>query len=166
MPYEWEFTTGGRPEDLRGKKCHRGPMIDVEVRMSQPFVIMGFLERERVKLLEALVDTTLWPVRTRDDVLRVLNGDMGSIFTRLLPQKKYLQVLICEKRRAIDIDADVRWLDSSFKAGVERLLQYGIQEQHIVLMRSALQSESPIQRVAGRCAVILIAAYIELDAGT
>jgi len=166
MSYEWEFTTGGRPEDLRGKKCHRGPMIDVEVRMSQPFVTLRFLERERVKLLEALVDITLWAVRTRDDVLRVLNGDMGAIFARLLPQKKYLQALICEKRRAIDIDRDVSWLDRSFLTGVERLLQFGIQKQHIALMRSALQSESPIQRVAGRCAVILIAAYIELDAGT
>lgn len=166
MPYEWEFTTGGRPEDLRGKKCHRGPMIDIEVRMSRPFVSMVFLERERVKLLEALVDTTLWAVRTRDGVLRVMNGDLGAVFTRLLPQKKYLQVLICEKRRAIDIDRDVVWLDRSFVSGVERLLQYGIQEQHIALMRSALQSGSPIQRVAGRCAVILIAAYLELDAGT
>lgn len=166
MSYEWEFTTSGRPEDLRGKKCHRGPMIDVEVRMSQPFVSISFLERERVKLLEALVDTPLWAVRTRDDVLRVLNGDLGAIFARLLPQKKYLQALICEKRRAIDIDHDVRWLDRSFVAGVQRLLQHGVQEQHILLMRSALQSESPIQRVAGRCATILIAAYLELDAGT
>jgi len=166
MSYEWEFTTGGRPEDLRGKKCHRGPMIDVEVRMSQPFATLSFLERERVKLLEALVDTTLWAVRTRDGVLRVMNGDMGAIFARLLSQKKYLQVLICEKRRAIDIDRDVSWLDRSFLTGLEQLKQYGIQEQHIALMRSALQSSSPIQRVAGRCAVILIAAFLELDAGT
>lgn len=166
MTYEWEFTTGGRPEDLRGKKCHRGPMIDVEVRMSQPFVTMVFLERERVKLLEALVDITLWAVRTRDDVLRVLNGDLGAIFTRLLPQKAYLQALICEKRRAIDIDRDVSWLNKPFLAGTSALLRYGIQEQHIKLLMSALQSENPIQRVAGRCAVILLAAYIELDMGT
>lgn len=166
MTYEWEFTTGGRPEDLRGKKCHRGPMIDVEVRMSRPFVTMGFLERNRVKLLEALVDTTLWAVRTRDDVLRVMNGDLGAIFARLLPQKKFLQVLICEKRRAIDIDRDVRWLDSSFLSGTRRLLQFGIQEQHVSLLSAALQSDSPIQRVSGRCAVILLASYIELDGGT
>jgi hypothetical protein len=166
MTYEWEFTTSGRPEDLRGKKCHRGPMIDVETRMSKPFVTMVFLERERVKLLEALVDTTLWAVRTRDGVLRVLNGDMGAIFTRLLPQKKTLQALICEKRRAIDIDQDVSWLNKSFLAGTAALLQYGVLEQHIALLASALQSENPIQRVSGRCAVILLASYIELDRGT
>lgn len=166
MPYEWEFSTGGRPESLRGKKCHRGPMIDVEVRMASPFVTVSFLERERVKLTDALVDSTLWTVKTRDVVLRVMNGDLGSIFTRLYSQKKGLQALICEKRRALDIDNDVTWLDRSFISGNAHLLGYGIHEQHIALMRSALQSESPIQRVAGRCAVILVAAYLELDMGT
>jgi hypothetical protein len=141
-------------------------MIDVEVRMSTPFVTLRFLERERVKLTDALVLSTSWPVKTRDAVLRVMNGDLGSIFTRLYPQKDSLQVLICEKRRALDIDSDITWLDRSFLSGNAKLTSYGVQEQHVALMRSALQSESPIQRVAGRCAVILISAYLELDAGT
>jgi len=166
MSYTFSFTIGGRPATLRGKKCHRGPMVDVEVRMSRPFSTLDFLERERVKLLDALVDTPLWAVRTRDCVLRVMNGDLGAIFVRMASQTKYLQALICEKRRAIDIDQDVSWTDRGFIRGLERLNQYGIQEQHIALMRSALQSSSPIQRVAGRCAVILIAAFLELDAGT
>jgi len=163
MPYIWRFSTKGRPEDLRGKKCHRGPMIDVEIRMSRPFKIFHFLERERVKLLENLVDISYWAVRTRDCVLRVLDGDLGAIFARLTPRKKELQVLICEKRRAVDIDKDMQWLDSAFLEKLDKIIPYGVQPQNAALMRAALQSKSPVQRVAGRCAVILVAAYIELD---
>lgn len=166
MSYTWEFSTGGRPEDLRGKKCHRGPMIDVEVRMSQPFQRLRFLERERVKLLENLVDISYWAVRTRDCVLRVLDGELGSVFARLSPRKKELQVLICEKRRAVDIDKDMQWLDSAFAEKLNALIPHGIQPQNAALMRAALQSESPVQRVAGRCAIILVASYIELDTGS
>ena len=166
MAYTWTFSTGGRPATLGGRKCHRGPMIDIEVRMSQPFVTMREMERERVKLFEVLVATPLWAVRTRDAVLRVLNGDLGAIFTRLLPRKSELQVPICEKRRATDIDADIDWLSSAYIEDVARLYKTGITQQQAELLYTALKSESPVQRVAGRCAVILLAAYIEYDEGT
>jgi hypothetical protein len=166
MTYTWKFKTGGKPSTPSVKKCHRGPMIDVEVRMSQPFKTMAHLERERMKLLAALVDTHLWAVRTRETVLRVLNGELGPIFERLQLQKPELQVLICEKLNAVDIDEAVAWMDRAFVDGAVKMVDYGATAQQVVLLTSALASNSPIQRVASRCAIILMAAFVELDGGT
>lgn len=141
-------------------------MIEVEERLSRPFVTTVFLERGRVELLKKLVNSELVAVQTRDALLRVINGDLSAIFGRLYSQKKYLQVLICEKRRAIDIDSDVGWTDRDFLGSLERLSAFGVIPQHLLLLRDAFESENPIQRVAARCAIVLLAAYIELDGGT
>jgi len=166
MTYSWKFKTGGKPSTPAVKRCHRGPMIDVELRMSQPFKTMVHLERERVKLLTVMVDTHLWEVRTREAVLRVLNGELGPVFERLQLQKPELQVLICEKRRAVDIDSEIAWTDRAFVDGAVKMFNYGATEQQVALLTGALDSNSPIQRVASRCAIILMAAFVELDGGT
>jgi hypothetical protein len=139
-------------------------MIDVEIQMSTPFIVMSNYETLRTRLLENIVDTHLYAVRTRECVLRVLNSDLGPISARLYPQKKELQAHICEKRNAVAIDKDVAVYPISYKDGAQQLLRYRVPQQSIDLILSALESHSPLLRVAGRCIVILVAAYIELDA--
>jgi len=141
-------------------------MIDVEVRLSQSFKTMAHLERERVKLLTALVDTHLWAVRTREMVLRVLDSELGPLFERLQLQKPELRVLICEKKNTMIIEGEVDWMDRAFVDGALRMNNYDVTPQQVTLLTTALDSNSPVQRVAARCAVVLLAAFIELDKGT
>ena len=132
--------------------------------MSTPFTVMSEHEILRTRLLEHIVDTPLDAVRTRECVLRVLNSDLGTIVARLYPQKKSLQAHICEKRNAVDIDEDIAAYPISYKEGAQQLLLHRVPQQSIDLLLSALESHSPLLRVAGRCVVVLVAAYIEMDA--
>ncbi len=161
MPYEWDFYTRGR-DRARVRGCYRGPMIEVEVQMSKPFETVFAVEPLRRSLLRNIVTTDLIAVRTREVVLRVLNGDLGPIIDELYPTRKYLQVLICEKRRATAIDSDLSNLPLDYEAGARSLTRYGVNPLQVDLILAALTSESPILRVGGRCAVILEAAFIEL----
>lgn len=163
MAFTWYFFTSGRPVDPVGRACHRGPMIDVEIVMSQPFTYMAPFNTLRKRLLDAIVDTDKVAVQTREIVLRSLNTSLGSIFVRLAPQKKDLQVLICEKRNSNDIEADLLSLAPFYLDAANQLFDYGLPRRQIDLLEAALESNSPVLRVAGKCAVILIASLYELD---
>lgn len=164
MPYDWSFYTSGRPITPEGQRCHRGPMIDIEIVMSQPFTVMADWEVLRARVQKAIVDIDLVAVQTRETVLRSLNNQLGPIFTVLLPQKKYLQVLICEKRNSVDIERDLQDLNPNFVEKLPRLTGLGVQKQHIDLLLSAIRSNSVIMRVAGKAATILLVSYLEMGA--
>jgi len=163
MPFDWHFFTEGRPPGPIGRRCHRGPMIDVEVVMSRPFTYMIPYNTLRKRLLDHIVDTELVAVQTREVVLRSLNTELGPMFLRLAPRKKGLQVPICEKRNSIDIEKDLEYLNPFYLNAAQQLFDYGLPQQQITLLVAALKSNSPILRVAGKCAVILIAAFTEMD---
>jgi len=163
MVYFWEFETGGRPVDYTGRHCHRGPMIDVEIVMAQPFVYMVNLELLRARLLSKIVSIDNTAVQTREVVLRVLNNILAPIFARLTPRTAELQVLICEKRNALDIESDLASLNPFYLEAATSLKTYGLPQQQVDLLTTALNSNSPIIRVAGKCAVVLVASYLELD---
>lgn len=164
MTYDWSFFTGGRPIYPEGRRCHRGPMIDVEIVMSQPFVRMSDWNYLRARVEKAIVDIDLVAVQTRETVLRSLNNQLGPIFERLASQKKDLQVLICEKRNSVDIERDLQDLNPTFVAYLPKLFDCGVQKQHIDLLLSAIKSNSVIMRVAGKAATILLVSFIEMDA--
>lgn len=164
MPYEWSFFTTGRPLTPEGRRCHRGPMIDVEITMSQPFVVMSDWDKLRARVEKAIVDTDLVAVQTRETVLRSLNNQLGPIFQRLASQKKDLQVLICEKRNSVDIERDLQDLNPIFVDKIPQLIMLGVQKQHTDLLLSALRSNSVIMRVAGKAATILLVSFMEMDA--
>lgn len=164
MPYEWSFFTTGRPLTPEGRRCHRGPMIDVEIVMSQPFVVMSDWDKLRARVEKAIVDIDLVAVQTRETVLRSLNNQLGPIFQRLSLQKKDLQVLICEKRNSVDIERDLQDLNPVFVEKLPSLVARGIQKQHIDLLLSAVKSNSVIMRVAGKAATILLVSFMEMDA--
>lgn len=164
MTFQWHFFTGDEevvPETLR--QCHRGPMIDVEIVMSKPFTYVPQINTLRQLLLDAVVDTTLVEVRTREVVLRTLNTLLGPIFVRLSSQKPALQVRICEKRNSLDIEADLEVAVNFYLAATRDLPRYKVPSQHVELLIAALQSNSPVMRVAGKCALILLYAFIETD---
>jgi hypothetical protein len=163
MTYLWEFEIAGRPLLPLGQKCHRGPMIDVETRMSQPCVTIQDAEKLRYHLLKNIVDTSNPAVQTREVILRVFNSNLNAIFTRLADQRQTLQVTICEKRNSLYIDEDVKVLDRFYMQVLPRLMDYGVNRQNVDLISAALSSNSAIMRVAARCAIVLLVAYIELD---
>jgi hypothetical protein len=163
MTFEWEFEVGGRPVNYIGRHCHRGPMIDVEITMSQPFSYLSELEILRARLLDKIVTVDNSSVQTREVVLRVLNNTLAPIFARLTPRTEELQVLICEKRNSLDIESDLVMLNPFYLEGAKSLLRYGLPQQQIDLLVSALTSNNPVLRVAGKCATVLVASYIELD---
>lgn len=163
MAFTWHFYTGANVLTPAVRRCHRGPMIDVELVMSVPFTYMHTFNTLRVRLLEDVVDSVLLPVQTREVVLRSLNTLLGPMFARLTPQKQALQVLICEKRDSTDIEADLIELVSFYLSAAKSLYSFGVPQQQIDLLVAALESNSPVMKVAGKCAVILLAAYIEMD---
>ena len=138
-------------------------MIDVELVMSRPFVHMAAYNSLRQRLLDEVVYSVLPAVQTREVVLRTLNTLLGPMFARLAPQKSTLQVLICEKKNSIDIENDLTDVSSFYGPAVESLLRYNLPSQQIELVKAALMSNSPIMRVAGKCATILLCSFIEMD---
>jgi hypothetical protein len=161
MTYSWEFEVGGRPPTPLGRKCHRGPMIDIEIRMSQSCLTIPEAERIRQHLLQHVVDINNPAVQTREVVLRVLNSNLRAMFMGLIPVADALQVLICEKRNSLDIDNDVAYEDQFYKQVLGTFARYGTRPQHVDLISDALKSNSAIMRVAARCAIVLMVAYIE-----
>ena len=163
MTYTWDFNTPGHVVPTVTKDCHRGPMTEVELQLIQPFVIVGPLETHRKLLLQYLVSSLAPAVRTRECVLRVVNSEVGPLVPTVYKDKDILQALICEKRRATDIEQDLSTFTVDFKAGANILLDYGFPKESNELLQVALSSNSPISRMAGRCAVLLIATVIEMS---
>lgn len=163
MAFTWRFFTGGQTVEPVSRKCHRGPMIDVEYVMSRPFQYMLPYETLRARLLENIVDSTLPAVRTREVVLRTINTMLGPMFARLAPQRKSLQVKICEKLSSPVIEESLADLNPFYRAAAEMFTNYPVPQQQVDLMISSLDSSSVVMRVAAKCAIILLAAYIELD---
>ena len=162
MTYEWEFNTANRPLEPRGQKCHRGPMIDIEVVMSQPFTIVSGAEVLRKLLLEKLVDINLVAVQTRECLLRTLNSNVGPLFNTVNPRYNEIKALICEKRNSVVIDRELSSYDFQFLQGIQGLKNYGVNSVNISVLEKAFKSSSPILRVAARCAYILTATQIEM----
>jgi len=162
MPFTWHFFTGGT-EDVVARRCHRGPMIDVEIVMSRPYVLLSEYNTLRRRLLDNIVDTRLVAVQTREVVLRTLDSQYGPIFARLRSQSKALHVEICEKRNVLDIEADLESLNPFYLEAVRGAIQYGVPKQHLDQISSALISNSPVLRVNGKCAAVLLFSFIELD---
>lgn len=163
MSFTWHFYTGAQDIEPVVRRCHRGPMIDVEQTLSVPFTYMTTYNTLRVRLLEDVVDSILKPVQTREVVLRAINSLLGPMFYRLAAQKKALQVLICEKKDSISIETDLVDLNSFYLSAAQALSGFRVPSQQIELLVSALESKSPVMRVAGKCATILLAAFIEMD---
>lgn len=159
--YTWEFETGGRSLTPLGQKCHRGPMIDIEIRMSQPCLTIPDAEKIRQHLLQKVVTSPQVAVQTRETILRVLNSNLNAMFLGLVPQAKDLQVLICEKRNSLDIDDDLKVYNIFYSQVSSKFTAYGVRSQHVTLIQDALKSNSAIMRVAARCAVVLMVAYVE-----
>lgn len=159
--YIWEFYTEGRPVGPVGRKCHRGPMIPIEVTMSRPFTRISQMEELRTRLLTHLVGTPLVAVQTREAVLRVLNSNLAAMYPAILSIQESLKVLICEKRNSIPIDRELLPYDTRCTNGVVTFKDYGVIEPHVQLILEGLDSQSPVYRIAARCSAILTAAYIE-----
>lgn len=164
MTFTWHFFTGGDTPVPPFRRCHRGPMIDVEIVMSQQYVLMSPYNTLRKRLLDDIVNTDLVAVQTREVVLRTINSEYGSIFARLRPQKASLQVEICEKRNVIDIEADLETLNPFYVSALRGLTGFGVPKPHLDRIETALLSNSPIFKVVGKCATILLISFIELDA--
>jgi len=162
--FTWHFFTGGRPIDPVGQQCHRGPMTDLEIVMSKPFVNLTEYNTLRQRLLDAIVDTTLVAVRTREVVLRSINGSLNAVFTQFSPaERELLQAPICEKKNAADIETALTSLRSFYLEGARGLFGCGLAQQYVQVILDALESNSPVVKVEGMCAVILWATLVEAD---
>ncbi len=138
-------------------------MTDVEVVMSTPFQYLGHYNLLRKRLLDSVTDSTLLSVQTREIVLRSLNTLLGPMFARLTPRKKSLQALICEKRTSPVIAADLGEVTAFYTSAAKELVSYNVPTQQVELLVAALESNSPIMQVAGKCATVLLMSFIEMD---
>lgn len=163
MTYEWEFETTGRPLLPQGRRCHRGPMIDVEERMSRPCLTIKGAEKVRQHLLMHIVDINQPAVQTRETVLRVLNSNLGPMFFKLKSQTKELQVLICEKKNSIILDDELSVYNDFYDEVLSGLGKQNVTKQHLDMILAASRSNNAILRVASKCAVVLMVAFVELD---
>lgn len=161
MSYEWEFNTAGRPLSPVGRQCHRGPMLDIEIVLSRKYSVVPGSETLRSRLLAHIVDTNLLAVQTRELILRVLDSNLSSIFVELNRDKLKLKVDICEKRNSIPIDRELHAWDGDYVQVATRLKDFNVAPSRVALLLSALKSTNPVYRVAARCAIILMVAYVE-----
>jgi hypothetical protein len=139
-------------------------MIDVEERMSRPCLRIREAERIRQHLLLHIVDINNVTVQTREVILRVFNSNLSAIFRRLVSRRQELQVLICEKKNSLILDAELRVFDPFYVKVLGQFAEYGVNPRHVELISNGLVSNSAIMRVASRCAIVLMVAFIELDA--
>lgn len=163
MAFTWHFYTGSHIINPVGRRCHRGPMIDVELVMSKQFVHLADYNTLRVRLLENITSTDARAVQTREVVLRTLNSLLGPMFARMASQKSTLQTLICEKLDSVTIDTALLDLRPFYQGAAKALVNHRVPEQQVALLTAALTSHSPVMRVAGMCAVILLFSFIEMD---
>ena len=140
-------------------------MIPIEIVMSRAYSLVPGSESLRGRLLTHIVDTPLVAVQTREVILRTLGSNLGPIFTELNNAKRTLQVTICEKRNSIPIDRELVAWDRDYLNVANSLTDFAVSPQHLALMKSALQSLNPVFRVAARCAIILMVAYVEQRGG-
>jgi len=118
-------------------------------------------ERWRKRVLRAVVDTPLQAVQSREIVLRCLYNPVGSMFPDLRNRRDALTAPICEKKSSIVLDEEYADYYPFFIASVPEFKKFGLPKQHEDLLRGALTGKSPIHRVAGVCASLLMAAYVE-----
>lgn len=162
MSFLWEFETEGRTLDPAIRRCHRGPMIPVEIAMSKPFTVMTTINGLRGRVMGVIVDTTDKSVRTRETLLRVLHSNIGSVFSDYRTSQADLEVLICEKRNSIEVAADLDYYQREFLAAEPLFRAQRVSPDQIGLIHNALVSKNAILRVAGYCAVVLLGAVIEI----
>lgn len=162
MTFLWEFETEGRSTTPTVRRCHRGPMIPVEVAMAKAFTVIPTINSLRSRVLGVIVDTTEKSVRTREVLLRVLHSNTGAVFSDYRGIQPSLEVTICEKRNSLEVAADLDFYSREFIAALRLFLVYGVSAEQIELIYAALRSKNAILRVAGYCAVVLLGAVIEI----
>jgi len=163
VPFTWEFNVRRPSGPTSKRRCHRGPMIDVECVLGVPFKGLYKYNTLRKRLLDFIVRTALVQVQTREVLLRVLNSELGPIFARLQPRKASLQATICEKKSSLVIDQELKDYDTGYIEAARDLRNYGTPEPQIIFFEEALKSSNASLRVASRCAIVLLYAYIEMD---
>ena len=166
MTFTWHFYTSPppKPPTPSAPRCYRGPMTAFEILMSKPFTMLTPFNTLRRRLLDAIVDTDLVSVRTREVTLRCINGSNQALFPRLYTKRSDLQARICEKRDSVSIYEDLASLLPFYITGANDLCTYGLSKQYAQTIVAALQSNSPVVIVEGMCAVILWASFLEYDA--
>jgi hypothetical protein len=162
MTYEWEFETAGRSATPPVRRCFRGPMIPIEVVMSRAFTRITQCEKLRNRTLDHIVSSTLRSVQTREVVLRTLHSNLAGIYVDLVNQQKELEVLICEKRNSIPIDSELLQYDLMYEEAANSFKLFGINKDYGDKFIAALKSSNAVLRVAARCAIVLMAANIEM----
>lgn len=162
MSFTWEFETEGRSTVPSIRKCHRGPMLPVEVALASRFTSLTTLNGLRSRVLGVIVDTTEAPVRTREILLRVLHSNVGSVFSDYKGVQADIQVIICEKRNSLDIAADLDPYQREFIDALVPIEAARVSREQLAVVYEALRSKSAIMRVAGYCAVVLLGAVIEI----
>jgi hypothetical protein len=137
-------------------------MIPIEVVMSRAFTRVKQAEKIRNRTLDHIVSSTLRPVQTREVILRTLHCNLAGIYVDLVNQQKELETLICEKRNSIPIDNELRQYDLMYEEVANSFRSYGLNKDYGDKFVAALKSSNAVLRVAARCAIVVMAANIEM----
>jgi len=162
MSFLWEFETEGRSTVPAIRRCHRGPMLPVEIALSQPFTTLSTLNGLRRRVLGVITDTTEPAVRTREILLRVLHSNVGSVFSDFKGVQADLEAIICEKRNSLEVAADLDFYRTEFVNALTDIYETNVSAEQIEIMYGALRSRNAIMRVAGYCSVVLLGAIVEI----
>jgi hypothetical protein len=161
MTYTWNFYTGGRAVEPIPDVCHRGPMVPIEEVIATPFTMMDDFEIFRAAILNKLVEVDFPAVQTRELLLRVIETPLVALFPELDTQRESLQANICSRRRSVDIEADLQEITPFINNTVRMMGRTNAQMYSLDRIQEYLESNTPVARVAGKCAIILYAAYRE-----
>lgn len=162
MAFLWEFETEGRTEVPTFRRCHRGPMLPVEVALTKSFTRISALNTLRARVAGVIVDSTDIAVRSREILLRVLHSNLGGIFVDYRNIQPELEALICEKRNSLEVAGDLDFFHRDFIEALRQLRTAGVLTEQLDLIYQAIRSKNAILRVAGYCSIVLLGAILEI----
>lgn len=160
MGFSFSFTIQADPE------CWDGSLSLFELRLQQQLPLYA-LEQLRTRFLH-VVTTTGEPTKTARSVLQMaFETEIGATLTKLIVvAPDVFTSRICERRRYLEIDADMRMFQFLWAPALDALREQGsVPLRYVELLERHFDAGYPRYRVAAIAALLCMSAsYLVEDA--
>lgn len=138
-------------------------LTPAENRESSPFPYPA-LEAIRRHTISAVTTSSVFAMQARTTTILAYSTEVRAIFDGIHDiTAKQLAVTRTGQRRVLAIDGDLSIVRGWFTQAFDELLQLGVPQAFIDLLRPRLDSRAFNDRVAAICAIVLLAAILILE---
>ena len=153
-----------RPAGLAADACASGNFATIPI---ENYLVNSTVSFPKIGKLQAFLNNTLSTVNasisTRLIIQLVYRTSLAGILRPLLPVPQYvMELTLCSRQHIISVDAAASAGNfySLIDGSLTELLQFGVPQQYLDLLRIYVKSASPNARVAGLSAIVLLAAVL------